>query len=186
MQRRTYHSDDAIAAALRNSNGNSAAAARSLGCGVNTISAYKRRVGIPPGKRVLRTDAEIAAALVAADGVVKQAAAALGCCRDAIYHYYRRTDSVKWDVEHVARLTEAWVRTPRPTMRDVAVEFGTTRLEIKNVLSRHGLTRRRSIDDPAPAIKVRACITCQQPFASEGNGNHMCPRCLAESREIAP
>lgn len=112
--------------------------------------------------------------------LVKFAKRRLGLSRS-----YTRSHSsagtIVWDDANRARLVAAFARDPKPTIAQVADEFGTTAGAIQTAASRFGCTRRTNSLHDAKPLKPRKCICCQKPFMSEGPGNWQCPKCRVKN-----
>jgi hypothetical protein len=93
---------------------------------------------------------------------------------------------VRWDSATISRVIEMRSRDPRPSDDEIATALGCTLSALQTALSRHGITRQRSVDlTPVRAPKMRPCICCRNNFNSTGVANRMCPRCRSAAREAA-
>lgn len=96
-----------------------------------------------------------------------------------------------WTPERVDRLRGMLGVLPRPSLGDLAVSFGTTQAAVAKAIHRHvnGQRRGGTRDYRQPTLKnvrtERACMTCIDPFQSEGNWNRMCSRCRNLTTGIA-
>jgi hypothetical protein len=134
--------------------------AAKLGAEVTSINLHRRRLGVPAP----RTGWKAAAA-------ARKAKSAAGCA-----------PQVTWDAANVARLRDLVMQSPRPTNESMAASFGTTVNAIQTAMSRAGITMfdaprsGRQLADLSGFTK-RNCMTCEQPFTSEGKHNRRCNSC---------
>lgn len=144
------------------------------------------------------TDEQIAEALAKHGNRRRHAAGELHCSESRVAAYCIRNDipapvrrhksvdsylpKITWDTGNLTRLRAAYMRNPRPSVAEMASEFGTTPAAIQTILSRAGLTR-------VPAMKaermVRKCLCCPNLILSEGSGHRQCHACFEENSRIA-
>jgi hypothetical protein len=158
----------------------------------------QKNTGPRKGHPAKFTDAMVIDALDKCDGNVAKAAKSLGCSRVTIYHHrqrsgkspklsgrasYSRHTGVKWNGAARSKPVEIAGRNPRPPMAEIAASFGTTENAVQTAMSRFGITRI----NPAgrKSLTPRNCMSCNNPFMSEGIGSRRCPRCVAGDSEIA-
>lgn len=150
---------------------NSKAVAAELGLSPSYVNVHRRRLGIssPKGWTTAAKNAERAGEPVPrVENPVK----------------------VIWNDANRIKLAEIAMRSPRPRAAEIALEFGTTESGIQTALSRYGITKdvtgvpQGELRDLS-GMKRIACMTCQEPFVSEGKHNRRCNRCKGNDHKVA-
>lgn len=164
-------SDEALLGAVERHGPNSTAIAHELGFSQGYVNVQRRRLGVPSPKSWTTAGKNVERAKNKEGGV------------DGVGH-------VRWTNAKREKLAEMAMRSPRPGNGEIAAAFGTTESAIQTALSRYGISKDAKgvafgeLRDLS-GMKRIACMTCQEPFVSEGKHNRRCNRCKGNDHQVA-
>lgn len=113
----------------------------------------------------------------------------LGCCAVTVSNWaakfgiVTRGRKTQWNADAMARLETLFAEGKSD--EEIAREIGVTASAVLTQRCRKGLKKNHWMHGGGVRkdVTVRPCITCRQPFGSEGKHNRMCPDCRESAND---